>query len=125
MPNPAVPEDIESRWRPLTDAEALIAQTLLDDAWQIAVTRRPDLEANIQSGKVAQANVVRILAAMVIRVLSNPEGILEESIDDYRYRRDSLVSSGALSITPEELADLTVGGSKRSSSVRLVAYGDR
>lgn len=125
MPNPAVYQDIEDRWRPLTAAEIVIAPTLLDDAWWMVVGRRPNIEANMADGTVLEANVIRILASMVRRVLLNPEGLLEESIDDYRMRRDSLVSSGVLRIEPDELFDLSPSGTRRPNSVRLVAYGDR
>jgi hypothetical protein len=123
MPNPATTADIEARWRPLTEAEATTAATLLGDAWWILVGRLPNLEANMTAGTVATENVIRVLCAMVLRVLKNPEGKLEEQVDDYRYRRDSAISSGELLVTSDELADLTPGRA-RSKSVRLVAYGD-
>ena len=123
MPNPATVADIEVRWRPLTEADSTTASTLLGDAWWILVGRLPSLEGNMAAGTVATENVVRVLTAMVLRVLKNPEGKLEEQIDDYRYRRDSVVSSGTLQVTADELADLTPGRA-RPKSVRLVAYGD-
>ena len=123
MPNPATVADIEARWRPLTEADSTTASTLLGDAWWILVGRLPSLEGNMAAGTVATENVVRVLTAMVLRVLKNPEGKLEEQIDDYRYRRDSVVSSGTLQVTADELADLTPGRA-RPKSVRLVAYGD-
>lgn len=125
MPNPAVISDIEDRFRPLTTAEAINAAAYLDDAWAMLLSRLPNLEANMTAGTVSTANVVRVLANMVIRILRNPDGKSEEQIDDYRYRRDALISSGALTVTADELADLTPAVARRVNSVRLVAYGER
>lgn len=125
MSNPATVQDVIDRFRPLSDQETLNAETFLDDAWWMILGRRPNIEANIEDGSVLEANVIRILALMVRRILLNPEGLLEETIDDYRMRRDQLVSSGTLRIEPDELGDLTPGGATRVKSVRLVAYGER
>lgn len=124
MANPATVADIEARWRPLTPAEEINAGAFLEDAWWMLLGRRPTLEADMLAVTVATGNVVRVLASMVLRVLRNPEGKLEESIDDYRYRRDSLVSSGLLHVTADELGDITPNGGRQTRSVRLVAYGD-
>lgn len=124
MPNPATIDDVEARFRPLTAAEQVNAETFLDDAWWLLLGRLPNLEANLTAGTVSTENAVRVVASMVVRILRNPEGKSEESIDDYRYRRDALVSSGMLHVTDDELADLTPGDFRRSRSVRMVAYGD-
>lgn len=125
--NPVTIEDLEARWRPLSQAEQINAAAFLEDAWALVLTRRPNLEADIAAGTVSVGNVIRVVSAMVLRVLRNPEGKLQESIDDYSYRRDEVVSSGRLHITDDELdvlAPVVVGGS-RFRSVRLVTYGDR
>lgn len=124
MSTPATTSDIEARFfRPLTQRETAIAPQLLDDAWALLSARRPSIEADMTAGTVSQANVIRVLVAMVGRVLSNPEGKLSETIDDYTYRRDAVLSTGLLHVTPAELADVTPGR-KRRSAVRLVAYGE-
>ena len=124
MPNPATNLDVANRWRSLTAAEETVADTLLGDAWSILTARRPTLEADITAGTVTEANVVRILSQMVLRVMKNPEGYRSQSIDDYSYTRDPAASAGWLYVTDEELADITPDGYKRAKSVRLVAYGD-
>jgi len=123
MANPATVADITARWRTLTTQETTNATALLADAWALLLARRPTLEADITAGTVTTANVVRVVVAVVLRVLRNPDGKLEESIDDYSYRRDSATSTGGLYVTSDELADLTPGR-HRQRSVRLVAYGD-
>lgn len=123
MANPATVADLEARWRPLTTQETTNAEALLDDAWAILLMRRPNLEADIAAETVSEANVIRVVCAMVLRVLRNPDGKLEEAIDDYRYRRDSSLSGGLLYVSSDELADITPGRGRRKS-VRLVIYGD-
>lgn len=121
--NPATVAHIEARWRPLTTQETTNATAFLGDAWWMLTSRRPSLEDDMMAGTVSEGNVIRVVTAMVLRILRNPEGKLEETIDDYRYRRDSLVSSGALHVTSDELADVTPGRA-RPRSVRLVAHGE-
>lgn len=123
MANPATVADLEARWRPLTTLETTNAEALLEDAWALLLSRRPNLEDDLTDETVSEANVVRVVAAMVLRVLRNPDGKLEESIDDYRYRRDSALSAGVLYVTADELAGISPGRAVRRS-VRLVVYGD-
>ena len=125
MPNPVTVADVADRyWVPLTDQQTANVGVWVGDAWELLTTRRPGLEAAVSAGTVSQRNVVRVVSSMVIRVLDNPAGKSEESIDDYRYKRDQLVASGVLHVTDAELGVLTpsvVGGRR---SVRLVVYGD-
>lgn len=121
--NPATVADIEARWRPLTPQQTTNATAYLDDAWAMLLSRRPRLEDDISNGEIAEANVVRVVAAMVLRILRNPEGKESEQIDDYKYTRSELTSSGLLHVTADELADITPGR-RRRRSVRLVRDGD-
>jgi len=123
MPNPASTTDLENRYRVLTSSEVTNANAFLGDAWALLLARRPTLEADITAGTVTNANVIRVVCAMVLRVLRNPNGVLEFAIDDYRERRDSLVSSGVLHVTGDELSDVTPGR-RRQRSIRLTVYGD-
>lgn len=123
MANPAAIADIEARWRPLSAQEATNAQAFLTDAWAYLLARRPDLEATITAGTVSTDNAIRVVCAMVLRVLKNPDGWEDEAIDDWRGKRASAIASGELYATPAELADVTPGRATRKS-VRLVAYGE-
>lgn len=123
MANPATVEDIEARWRPLTSEETANATAFLDDAWWLLLGRRPTLEADITAGTVTEGNVVRVVCAIVLRVLRNPGGYDQEAIDDWSGRRNALVADGVLRVTSDELADITPGRA-RNRSVRLVVYGD-
>lgn len=123
MPNPTTVADIEARWRPLTAQETTNATAFLGDAWALLLTRRPTLEADMTALTVKTENVRRVVAAMVLRILKNPDGYDSESLDDWTGRRNALMASGVLHVTPDELADMSPGR-KRRSSVRLVAHGD-
>ena len=123
MANPASTTDLEARWRPLVGQEVTNAETVLADAWDLLTSRRPTLEADIAAGTVTTAAAIRVVSAMVLRVMKNPDGYDSETIDDYTYRRNAIISSGALHVTPDELADVTPSRQRRSS-VRLVIYGE-
>lgn len=124
MTNPVVVvSDLEARWRPLSAQESTNALAFLDDAWAMLLSRRPDLESYITAGTVSDATVVRVVCAMVLRVMKNPDGYDSESLDDYTYRRNAVIASGLLHVTPDELGDLTPVAARRQS-VRLVIYGD-
>ncbi|SDG21694.1 hypothetical protein [Microbacterium sp. 77mftsu3.1] len=108
---PVTVDDLESRWRALTDDEKPVAETRIGDAeaevqYQlqqrgILVPPTDDLWKTLYTSTVVE---------MVRRYLVNTEGWLEESegIDDYRItrRRDSAVSSGAVYVTDAEIDKL-------------------
>jgi hypothetical protein len=110
MPNPAHPTDVAARWRPLSTEETTVAQTLLFDAWiklkRHATRRDVDVEEAILTDVDLSNEVIRVLATAVLRVLKNPEGKDQESIDDYSYTRNGNVASGELGFTDDELDDL-------------------
>lgn len=110
MPSPTVIEDIEARFRPLTADERPVAQSLLDDAWVILLTYKPNLEALIAAGTVSEDVVRFVTAAMVLRVLRNPNGVKQWSVDDYSETRDGSVSAGSLYVSAEELGLLEPAG---------------
>lgn len=113
--------EIEARWRPLTDAERDVAQTLLDDAAAILLGRLPTIETRVDAGSLSGALVRRVQVEMVKRVLSNPEGKRQESIDDYSWTRDNVVSAGLLYVSADEVASLLPARS-RARSVTLQTH---
>ena len=116
MSNPTTITDIEDRWQPLTPQQTTNAYAWLDDAWWMLTSRRPTLQADLDAGTVTVGNVKRVVSAMVLRILRNPEGKKREAIDDYSYERHELVSSGLLHVTDEELADLTPPGTTAAAT---------
>lgn len=119
--NPATPSDVAARWRPLTTQEAALAVELLNDAWLDLISLMPSIPTRLDAGTLATGLVVRVQAAMVVRVFRNPDGLREYAIDDFRAVRDQALSGGLLAATPDELRLLTANKG-RSRSVRLVAY---
>lgn len=113
MPNPATTADLVSRWRPLSTQETTNGQTFLNDAWRMLKRRVTALEANIATDADLSAEAVRVMATAVLRVMKNPDGKRQESIDDYSWQLDQAVSSGLLYFTDREIADLTPGGDLR------------
>ena len=111
--NPATESDLANRsLRTLTARELEVGATLLDDAWNIVLGARPNVADRLDATPPPTAFrglVVQILCAMVLRVLNNPDGKLEEQGDDYRYRLDQAVSTGALYLSDAELARLSEG----------------
>lgn len=110
-------DDIEARWRPLTDPEKVVAATLVDDAIAWATVEVPSLEGRIATSPAVARNATRILANAVIRVLKNPEAYRQESDGSYSYTLDAAVSSGELRLTARDLRALAARG--RSGSVSL------
>lgn len=128
MANPARVTDLESRWRPLTAAERDVAAVLLEDAWQILLARVALLQSRLEvvapatAPELDEALVVAVECAMVLRVLRNPDGKRQESIDDYSWTRDNAVSAGLLYATDEELDMLAPSGAI-TRAFTITAYG--
>lgn len=120
MPNPATTADIEARWRPLTAPEALIASTRLDDAWRKLKNDVPDLETRMVGNDDLTADVVRVLADAVIRLLQSlaRNGLRKGAVDvddgSTSWELDASIQSG-LYFTDEELADLSPTGRRRGA----------
>lgn len=108
--NPALPADVEARWRPLSVAEMAVVAVLLEDAWLILKARISGAEARLDAATLSPQLVVAVEAAMVLRVMRNPDGLRQESIDDYSWTRDNAVSSGLLYLSDDELAMLEPAG---------------
>lgn len=122
--NPVEVPHIEARFRTLSDNEKVNAEAWIADSWEILTSRRPSLSDDMDASTVSDNAVIRVISAMVIRRLQNPEGKSEESIDDYSYKRDPSTASGDLYVKNSEIDVVTpaVTGPRRTNSVRLVTY---
>lgn len=118
MPNPADTGDIEARWRPLTSDEETVAETRLDDAWRKLKKDISGLEDRMESDADLTADVIRVLADSVIRVLqANSRNGLRKgtvSVDDgtASWELDGSFQA-ALYFTDDELSDLSTSGRRR------------
>lgn len=125
MANPATTADIEARWHSLTGQEETNAQTFLDDAWRMLKRRIDGIEDQVADDDDYAAEVVRVIAQAVIRVLKNPDGAKRESIDDHTWENDRTISSGELYFTDAELDDLNIGDMRRGGAYSLDPFAGR
>lgn len=128
MPNPATTADLESRWRPLTAQETTNGTTFLADAWGMLKRHFArldvDLDAEIAADVDLEAEVVRVIATAVLRVMKNPDGKRQEAIDDYSWLRDQAVSAGLLYFTDDELEDLFPGSGVKGRAFTVDPLAD-
>lgn len=76
----ATPDDVAARWRPLTAAETVIAETLCLDASALLRARFPGIDGRITSGDLDPYVAVMVCAGMVKRALVTPDdGVSQES----------------------------------------------
>ena len=122
MANPAQVTDIEARWRALSPDESSVATALLADAWAIALVRVPTLQSRLTAGTLSSELVVAVICAMVLRVMRNPDGKVQEAIDDYSYTRSTSVASGGLYLGTDELGLLAAGGDS-TDAYTITPYG--
>lgn len=118
MPNPVIVDDLEARFRPLSDEERDVAQALVDDAWAVLLMVVPDIEDRMTAGTVSPEVATYVVASMALRVLRNPNGVRSWSLGDYSETRDNALSAGALYVSDAEAALLT----GRASSARRRAF---
>ena len=125
--NPATGTDLSNRsLRTLSAQELTVGAVLLEDAWNIVVSQVPSVADRLDAtpaDAVFEALVVQVECAMVLRVLNNPSGKLEESIDDYRYRLDQAVSTGALYLSDAERSLLVAGDGASDSAFTIRPSG--
>lgn len=128
--NPASSTDLSARsLRTLSTTELSVGGVLLDDAFTIILTEAPSVATKLDAGP-GYGNFVSLLVqiecAMVLRVLNNPDGKLEEQGDDYRYRLDQAVSTGALYLSDAERGLLTTGdgGSDGAFTIKPAGWTD-
>lgn len=125
MANPASTDDLASRWRPLSDQEETNAEVFLDDAWRMLKRRLSGLETRIAADTTGdlEPEAVRVICTAVLRVMKNPDGLRQESIDDYSWQRDQAVSAGLLYFGDEELESLAVDPSVSSGAFSFSLLG--
>jgi hypothetical protein len=92
--------------RTLTVDEQARTRALLNDGWEQILARVPGVVARYTSGDLRPGAVVAVLRRAVAAVLDNPEGFIQESIEDWAGRRDPFLGSGRLMLTDEDFAML-------------------
>lgn len=117
-------DDVENRYGPLSEAESVHAATLITQASAMVRAQVPTVDDRLLSGALSSALTTGAVADAVVRVLDNPRGKSQESIDDFAFRRSDAVASGRLYIAVEDLILLRDASTlARVGSVRLRARG--
>jgi hypothetical protein len=119
---PVIEKDITDRWRELTAAEHSIIDTLILDAQdelEDAIELAGYLPIDWTVEKTAR-RYKRTIAAMVKRLLLNPEGFLSETVEgEYSYRREEASGAGALDPTDAEVAKFAPNRRRRRGSFTI------
>lgn len=99
----ATSEDVEVRFmRPLDEDEKRVVAARLEDAELLLRSRIPDLDEKVTAGVLDQALVVMVEAEMVLRLIRNPDGLVQETDGSYSYSTSQKVASGLLEVLPRE-----------------------
>lgn len=117
---PVAPADVVSRFRPLDPDEAAVVEQMIQDAQDILEEAAEALDLPVPSTERGQRTYRRLVSAMVIRVLRNPDGYLTETTDGYTYRRDSALSAGILYVSDDELEQLRPTTRRRRGAFTIV-----
>lgn len=113
-------DDIISRFRELEGDEDAVIETMITDAQDIVEDAAESAGIPEPTTARGERTFKRIVAAVVIRVLRNPEGYLTETLDDYTYRRDSAVSAGVLYVSDAEVEQLRPVARRRRGAFTIV-----
>lgn len=119
----ATVEDVATRLgRPISDdAERAQVGAWLEDIEQIIRGRLPDLDERVASGKPSEVVVTMLEANAVMRLVRNPDGKIQERIDDYSYGLNQTTARGYLYLTDDEWALLTPGTPDGAWTIRPYA----
>jgi hypothetical protein len=117
----ATVDDLEARWRPLTSAERVRAETLLGVASRRARRKFPTLDLRITAGELDALEVVDVVCDVVKRVLitGGVEGVRQESETTGPWSKSQTYANpmGNLYFTAEDMAVLGTG--RRAFTVDL------
>lgn len=98
--------DVEATWRQLSAEETGVAAVLLERVSALIRASVTDVDTRIAADPDLALIARGVAVDAVLRVLRNPDGKIQEAIDDYSYRRADPVADGALYLTDRELAQL-------------------
>lgn len=117
--------DVEARLlRTVTGVELTAAAVFLQEASEIVRRTIPGIDVSVAADVNLRGVVAGRVAGAVVRVLRNPDGLVQESIGAYAYRRADAVADGSLYLTDGELAQMRPAvSSRRMGSQKLQARG--
>lgn len=96
--------DVQARLgRPITDqAEVDQVNAWIADTDVLIRARVPDIDERVAAGTPPATTMTMVVANVVIRKLKNPDGKVQEGLDDYNYRLNENARRGELFLTDEE-----------------------
>lgn len=124
----ALPANVASIWRPLTEAETdVVFQRLVDASDQIRdetpLVDGMTVDERLAAGRLRPETVKAVAVAMVHRIVSVPGYLRQSSVtidgDTKAVTYDSSVSSGEMTITDREMARLTGRRAGRSRAFTI------
>lgn len=111
--------------RTLEPAEAAQIEAWIGDVSGLIAERIPNLP-ELAADEAYASRLMSIICAVVIRKADNPQGRLQERIDDYSYGLSAeVVRSSDLTLTDAEWARLTPGVGASAYTVRPTYTSDR
>jgi hypothetical protein len=119
----ATVDQLEARWRPLTDTEAEKAEVLLEDASVQIRSEVPDLKVRIEAGDSDLLSAaIRVECAMVKRAMANgDDGVgvtsAQETQGPFSQTFQFANPSGDLYLTKAERRLLTSSGGQRAFTI--------
>lgn len=120
--------EITRRFRELTVAETAVVDQMIADAQDILEQRAERagiFETDVRPNSRLSRQYTRIVAQMVIRVLRNPDGLLQYTTDDFTARLDKVVSGGMLYVSDDELETMRPASSRRRAGAFSVNIAHR
>lgn len=117
----ATTNDVSVRlMRPLTTAESNAATAYIAELSEMVRDRVRNVDALIAARPAYGQVVVGRIAEAVKRVLQNPEGYVQESVDDWSGRRSDAAADGALFLSADDWAAITPAPSSALSGAYAV-----
>lgn len=102
-------EDVKVRFHhELTDEDRPLVEQRLRDVEGMIRARIPDLDDRIFQNPYLGDIVVRVSCDAIIRLMTNPDGYMQETDGNYTYMLQNNSNNGRLAILPEEWIDLGV-----------------
>lgn len=99
-------ENVQDMFRVLTSEEIGVVPAWLDYISAQARIEAPWVDARVSTDPDYADLVKGVLTSAVIRVLRNPDGWRQWSVDDAGFTRDQVISAGMLYLTDIEIRQL-------------------
>lgn len=114
----ATVEDIAQRWgHDIPEERRAYVQSQIDAA-HVRIRAKLPIDGRVTRGEVSPETVRVVIEDMVLRVLRNPSGARTQQAGEFSITLDRSLSSGALTLTEEELELLGEGDGAYSVGVR-------